>query len=132
MYIFLDYCGCFAEDEEISIENDKCVLNLATFPNVAGSWSLTFDLKINSLPTEPTNPPYNSWINWNVQIISGIGSLERSFLSENPEFDRFFIGLILFKDYEIDSRDSFKYDRIRGSTAVFSITVCNSQYVKYN
>ena len=45
-------CGCYAKDEEIPIKEDQCVLNLGTFPDVAGFWKFTFELKINSLPTE--------------------------------------------------------------------------------
>ena len=45
-------CGCYAQDEEIPIENNKCVLNLGTFPDTDGFWKFTFELKINSLPKE--------------------------------------------------------------------------------
>jgi hypothetical protein len=53
-------CGCYAPDEEIPIENDKCVMNLGTFPDLKNNWTFTFDLKINSLPEEPTHP-FNRW-----------------------------------------------------------------------
>ena len=45
-------CGCYAKDEEIQIEKDKCILNLGTFPDADGWWKFTFELKINSLPKE--------------------------------------------------------------------------------
>ena len=64
-------CGCYAKDEEIPIEKDKCVLNLGTFPDVAGFWKFTFELKINSLPTE-FDPDAN--VHWSYDFISGIGS----------------------------------------------------------
>ena len=67
-------CGCYAPDEEISIENDKCVLDLSTVSDVTGDWSFAFELKINSLPTEPSDPPYNSHIDWFTMIVTGIGS----------------------------------------------------------
>ena len=60
-------CGCYAQDEEIPIENDKCVLDLDSFPDVAGSWIFKFELKINSFPTEP------DWYAW---ITTGNGSLK--------------------------------------------------------
>ena len=63
-------CGCYAEDEEIQIQNNQCVLYLGSFPDVAGSWSFTFDMKFNSLPTEPTDP------RWFLYIISGFGYIE--------------------------------------------------------
>ena len=59
-------CGCYAENEEIAIANDKCVLDLGTVPDLSSPWSLTFDLKINSLPDGPTDP------RWFFYIISGI------------------------------------------------------------
>ena len=59
-------CGCYAPDEEIPIENDKCVMNLGS-PDVLGDWTFTFDLKINNLPDGPTDP------RWFLYIISGIG-----------------------------------------------------------
>ena len=43
-------CGCYAENEEITVGNDKCILDLGTAPDVAGTWSLTFESKINSMP----------------------------------------------------------------------------------
>ena len=64
-------CRCYAPNEEIPIENDKCVMNLGSFPNTKGYWSFQFDFKINSLPAEPTDPK------WFFYIISGIGSLFR-------------------------------------------------------
>ena len=45
-------CGCYAKDEEIPIEKNKCVLNLGTFPDTEGWWKFTYELKINSLPKE--------------------------------------------------------------------------------
>ena len=54
-------CGCYAKDEEIQIANDKCVLDMGTFPAVGGFWSLTFDMKINSLPADS---------DWYVQMLS--------------------------------------------------------------
>ena len=68
----LPECGCYAQDEEILIENDKCVLDLGTSPGIGDDWTFTFDLKVNSLPTEPSRPPYNSAIPWYKHIISGI------------------------------------------------------------
>ena len=41
-------CGCYAEDEEIAIENNKCILDLGTAPDVTGTWSFTFETKIDS------------------------------------------------------------------------------------
>ena len=67
-------CGCYAPDEEISIENDKCVLDLSSVSDVTGDWSFAFELKINSLPTEPSDPPYNSGIDWFAMIVTGTGS----------------------------------------------------------
>merc|ERR1711911_57729 len=64
-------CGCYAPDEEIPIENDKCVLDLSSVSDVTGDWSFAFELKINSLPTEPSDPPYNSGIDWYVWIVTG-------------------------------------------------------------
>ena len=59
-------CGCYAIDEEISIENDKCVLNLGSFPDSFPEiWSFSFDLKINYLPPEPTDP------RWFYSILEG-------------------------------------------------------------
>ena len=58
-------CGCYAPDEEISIENDKCVMDLGSFPDVTGDWSFTFDMKIDSLPDQPTDP------RWFFYILSG-------------------------------------------------------------
>ena len=45
-------CRCYAKDEEIPIESNKCVLNLGTFPDTDGFWKFTFELKINSLPKD--------------------------------------------------------------------------------
>ena len=59
-------CGCYAPDEEIQIENDKCVMNLGS-PDILGDWTFSFELKINSLPDGPTDP------RWFFYIISGIG-----------------------------------------------------------
>jgi len=59
-------CGCYAPDEEIPIENDKCVMDLGS-PDILGDWTFTFDLKINNLPDGPTDP------RWFLYIISGIG-----------------------------------------------------------
>ena len=67
-------CGCYAPDEEIPIENDKCVLDLSSVSDVTGDWSFAFELKINSLPTEPSDPPYNSGIDWFAMIVTGNGS----------------------------------------------------------
>ena len=41
-------CGCYAEDEEITISNDNCILDLGTAPDVAGTWSFTFETKLDS------------------------------------------------------------------------------------
>ena len=60
-------CGCYAPNEEIVIENDKCVLNLGSFPDVTGNWSFTFDLKVNSMADDPTDPQ------WLFYILSVIG-----------------------------------------------------------
>ena len=65
-------CGCYAEDEEIEIENNKCVFDLSSVTDVSNDWSFTFDMKINSLPDEPSDPQYNDWIIWFAQIISGM------------------------------------------------------------
>ena len=65
-------CGCYAEDEEIEIENNKCVFDLRSVSDVSNDWSFTFDMKINSLPDEPSDPQYNDWIIWYAQIISGM------------------------------------------------------------
>ena len=62
-------CGCYDKNEEISIENGKCVLDLGSFRDVAGNWTFTFDFKINNLPAEPTDP------RWDFYIISGIGRI---------------------------------------------------------
>ena len=62
----LGECGCYAKDEEIAIESDKCVLNLGTFPeSFPDAWRFSFELKINSLPG-PTDPF------WSFMILSGI------------------------------------------------------------
>ena len=62
-------CGCYAQDEEIPIKNDKCVLALgSSFPDVAGFWSFTFEFKFHSIPDEATDPE------WVLKILSGIGS----------------------------------------------------------
>ena len=69
-------CGCYAKDEEIPIKEDQCVLNLGTFPDVAGFWKFTFELKINSLPTE-IDEYYNQGypaFDWGFVFLSGIGS----------------------------------------------------------
>ena len=63
-------CDCYAADEEIPIEKDKCVLNLGSFPDVAGFWKFTFELKINSLIK--TDPEPN--VDWSFDFLSGIGS----------------------------------------------------------
>ena len=60
-------CGCYAENEEIQITENKCILDMGTVPDVAGNWSFTFELKINYLPDGPTDP------RWFFYIISGIG-----------------------------------------------------------
>ena len=65
-------CGCYAQDEEISTAKDKCLLHLGTFPDVAGFWKFTFELKINSLPENPVDLSENGF--WGVDLISGIGS----------------------------------------------------------
>ena len=59
-------CGCYAEDEEITISNDNCILDLGTAPDVGGTWSFTFEFKINSLPDE-------KWWDDRFSIMSGIG-----------------------------------------------------------
>ena len=64
-------CSCYAKDEHISIEKDKCVLNLGTFPDVSGFWKFTFELKINSLPTEWDS---EANLHWSFDFLSGIGS----------------------------------------------------------
>ena len=56
-------CACYAKDEEIPIENNKCVLNLGTFPDVDGFWKFTFEMKINSLPKEEN-------IHWTFDFLS--------------------------------------------------------------
>ena len=64
-------CGCYAEDEEIPIENNKCVFDLSEVSDVLGDWRFTFDLKINSFPDGPIYPQYyeNEWF---TQIIQGL------------------------------------------------------------
>ena len=62
-------CGCYVKDEEIKIENNKCVLNLGTFPDVYGWWKFTFDLKINSLPKEGDFDPEANH-HWSFDILS--------------------------------------------------------------
>ena len=77
-------CGCYAKDEEISIKKDQCVLNLGTFPDIDGFWELSFELKINSWPTEIADPEAN--IHWSVELISGIGSQNKKpLLSSFPK-----------------------------------------------
>ena len=79
-------CGCYAPDEEISIENDKCIMNLGSFPDTEGDWSFTFDMKINSLPDEPTDP------RWFFYILSGIGSfMTKLGTSENMSYETYFL-----------------------------------------
>ena len=56
-------CECYAKDEEIPIENNKCVLNLGTFPDVDSFWKFTFEMKINSLPKEEN-------IHWTFDFLS--------------------------------------------------------------
>ena len=56
-------CACYAKDEEIPIENNKCVLNLGTFPDVDSFWKFTFEMKINSLPKEEN-------IHWTFDFLS--------------------------------------------------------------
>ena len=77
-------CGCYAKDEEIPIKEDQCVLNLGTFPDVAGFWKLTFELKINSLPTEIDPDVIQAYpnVNWSYDFISGIGSSMKSKIIE--------------------------------------------------
>ena len=48
-------CGCFARNEEITVANDKCILDLGTAPDVSGIWSFTFELKIKNLPNDTTD-----------------------------------------------------------------------------
>ena len=55
-------CGCYVENEEITIEKDKCVLDLGRVTDVTTTWSLTFEFKMKSLP-------YNT----SKDILSGIG-----------------------------------------------------------
>ena len=62
-------CGCYAKDEEIPIEEDKCILNLGTFPDVDGWWKFTFELKINSLPKDGDFAP-DSNRDWSFNILS--------------------------------------------------------------
>ena len=62
-------CGCYAKDEEILIEKDKCILNLGTFPDTEGWWKFTYELKINSLPKEGDyDPEANS--HWSFNFLS--------------------------------------------------------------
>ena len=69
-------CGCYAQDEEIPIEDDKCVLALgSSFPDVAGFWSFTSEFKFNSIPDEPTDP------RWFLKILTGIGSFNDRFMT---------------------------------------------------
>jgi hypothetical protein len=72
-------CGCYAKDEEIEIENDKCVLALGTFPDLGGEWTFTLDFKLNSLPAEYTDPRWffymfsvekDSGTSWYDQLLS--------------------------------------------------------------
>ena len=57
-------CGCYAENEEIAIENNKCILDLGTAPDVSGTWTLTYEFKFNSVSDDPRNLFY---------MVSGIG-----------------------------------------------------------
>ena len=59
-------CGCYAENEEITISANNCILDLGTAPDVGGTWSFTFEFKINSLPDE-------KWWDDRFSIMSGIG-----------------------------------------------------------
>ena len=66
-------CGCYDKDEEILIEsNDKCILDLGESPGTQDSWTFSFELKVHSLPTEPTDPPFSEWYPWYTQIIQGM------------------------------------------------------------
>ena len=62
-------CGCYAKDEEIPIEKDKCILNLGTFPDTEGWWKFTYDLKINSLPKEGDFDPEAN-LHWSFNFLS--------------------------------------------------------------
>ena len=66
-------CGCYDKDEEILIEsNDKCILDLGESPGTQDSWTFSFELKVHSLPTKPTDPPFSEWYPWYTQIIQGM------------------------------------------------------------
>ena len=58
-------CGCYAKDEEIRVEDNKCVLDLESMSDIVGDWKLEFEAKFESWPTGLSY--------WDVQILSGIG-----------------------------------------------------------
>ena len=59
-------CGSYAENEEIQIENNKCVLDLGSSQDLRGDWKFTFEFKLNSTPETDDR--------WWSDILSGIGS----------------------------------------------------------
>ena len=73
-------CGCYAKDEEIAIESNKCILDLGTSADTAGDWSLTFEFKANSMPDGPTDPRYFFY------ILQGIDSHNFIFSLQDFEF----------------------------------------------
>ena len=59
-------CGSYAENEEIKIENNKCVLDLGSSQDLRGDWKFTFEFKLNSMPETDDL--------WWKDILSGIDS----------------------------------------------------------
>ena len=68
-------CGCYAKDEEIQIENDKCVLDLGSMPNITKDWKLEFEAKFESWYTNESGQRVGS------QILSGIGHYTKAFFN---------------------------------------------------
>ena len=62
-------CGCYAEDEEIAVEEDKCVLDLGTSADTAGDWTFIFEFKAFSWPDKPRYPSDPRSEHW---VISGL------------------------------------------------------------
>ena len=71
-------CGCYAEDEEITISNDNCILDLGTAPDVAGTWSFTFETKLDSKSD-------GKFLDKPHSVISGIGYSLKFTLNKSTE-----------------------------------------------
>ena len=76
-------CGCYADDEEIAVEEDKCVLDLGTSADTAGDWSFTFEFKAYSWPNEPRYATDSRSEHW---IISG--KVNKNVLRQKPDYVR--------------------------------------------